>query len=154
MDENPLRVDMHALHIELSKQPTLYHTWADKLAKAKAEKDRLETLLKLTEAKLDQRIREHPSSYGLAKVTEPAVEKAIILSDKYQEVMGDLNEVKEEVYHLTAMVASVDAKKDVITDLVKLSLADYFSTPSVPSETREEADDALAKRVAARSRKK
>src|SRR5688572_8290279 len=105
---------MHRLHLELVKQPKMYHEYAERLASANTEVDRLKGRLELAAAKVEFDIRENPSSYGIKKVTESIVEKAVTLDARYQKALSEFNQAKGIARHLQAQVNTLDQRKGVV----------------------------------------
>lgn len=143
-----LDIDINRLDKECQSLPELFHEYAEKLATARGDVDRLKGVLDLTEARVDSDVRLNPSSYGLAKATETSVEKAVVMDDRYQKALMQLNKAKLEAGKLQAYVDALGVKKTSVELLVKLRLADYFSEPTLPKAERDRTDEDRRRRQA------
>jgi hypothetical protein len=79
------------------------------LAKARAEYEAKRLQFQVLEANLAKRFRE-----SLSKVTEKAVEEAIVRTPEWQEAKMKVIEAKQEVDLLSAVVQALESKKDIL----------------------------------------
>ena len=79
------------------------------LAKARAEYEQRRLEFQILEANLGKEFRE-----TLPKVTEKAVEEAIVRTPEWQEAKRRVIEAKQEVDILTAIVEALSFKKDLL----------------------------------------
>lgn len=135
-----LNIDIGELDQEWVKQSRLYHKWATKLADARFDHDTAKSKLDAVEAECDRDIRLMPSDYGIQKITEERVKKAVILHPDYAAADQDLNHAKHRMHSLEAVVYALDHKKRALEKLVDLRLADYFSDPRAPEAAREQLE--------------
>lgn len=141
LDINPLTLDK-----EWQAQPSLYHEWAVKTAKAQQNYDEAKSQLDVVEAEYDKEIRDNPSIYGLTKITEAALAKTIILQPDYQTQIKKIHNTKHDLDVLKATVAALDHRKRALTLLVELWIRDYYSNPQL--STSHEAVDEMNKQNA------
>ncbi len=134
-------IDPNKLDIACIEQPKLYHDYALKFAEARAEHERAKSNLELVEAELDKEIRLEPDRFGLEKITETIVEKAIIRSKRYRTAKEKYLESKHAMDVLYAMTATLDQKKKSIEMLLQLRMNDYYSEPRIKGEAREYVDE-------------
>ncbi len=151
-------IDKHDLDGELVSQPELYEEYATQLEEARADLEEAKNELKVRDddydvawAKADLAIRKHPGSFGLDKVTEPAIKSAIIIEPSVTQARQIVYSTREEVLRLQrihgalhAVVGALDYKKRSLEDLCKLKLANYYSEPRLPKgkeEIRSEIED-------------
>lgn len=120
-------VDRNRLDEEWATFPKTYYEYAEKLADARAAHERAKTEEEIVEAELDRRIRMMPEKYGLEKVTEPAVEKTIILQTRFQDARRARIDAKHKLDVIQAAVDTLDAKKYGLQDLTKLQLNAYYA---------------------------
>ena len=128
-DYSFLEIDQNALDREWVRQPTLYFKYALKLAEAKKSVQESAAALDLARAEVSRNIRAVPQDFGLEKVTEKAVEAAILEADAYLVAQEDLNHAKHEVDVLVAVVNALEHKKRSLEGLVSLHGQNYFSSP-------------------------
>ncbi len=122
-------IDEFALDKEWSRQTRIYMTYALQLAEAKKELLDAKAALDLIKAELDLRIRECPENYGLKKVTEPAIENAIILRKDYKLALKAMHHAKHKVDTFQAVVDGMEHRKKALENLVVLEGRNYFSAP-------------------------
>jgi hypothetical protein len=133
-------IDKHRLDEELIKQVRLYDKWAEKLARAKNSHAECIDERALVESELDELIRKDPEKFGLAKVTEPAVEKAIILNQRYQEALRAERKAQSHVNIYQYKINTLEHRKKSLEGLVQLLLNHYYSDVRIPKGTEEERE--------------
>ena len=107
--EDTFRIDDSKLEDEMREHSYKYAELGVLLAKARAEYEALKFELQVLEANLGKHFREI-----LAKVTEKAVEDAIMRTAEWQEAKKKLIEAKQEAEILSALVSALEHKKDMI----------------------------------------
>lgn len=147
------QIDKFNLDQEWIDQPRLYFTYAERLAEAREKYERMVSQRDLVEAQLDRDIRKNPMDYGLEKITEPAVEKAVLLDKGRMKAHEAVVRAKYTVEVLAAKVTALDHRKKALENLVSLFLANYFSEPKPPKGAGERVLANQAKR-AFRSKRK
>jgi GTP1/Obg family GTP-binding protein len=145
-------INKHKLDREWERQPRMYHEVADKLAEAESEVDYLKAKLELVQARISLLIRKEPSAYGLKKLTESLIEKAVITDDEYQAALGDLNEAKNVARHLQADARYLEHRKSAIEHLSKLRIIDYWADPRIGGEERQKEADRVRREVFEKTR--
>jgi hypothetical protein len=138
-NEGFAEIDIMRLDQEWIRQPKYFHEFATQEADAQKEMDEAKSALDLVRADVDKAVRLNPESFGIAKVTENAIQSAILQAKEYQEANQDLIEAKHKVALLGAAVKALDHRKKALENLVALHGRDYFSTP-MTRENREETD--------------
>lgn len=141
-------IDKHRLDREWQLQPRLFHEAADKLAEAESEVDRLKGVLELVAAEVELDIRKNPEGYGIKRISNPAVEKAVILDKQYQEALEDYHKAKRAARHLQAEVRYLEHRKSAIEHLSKLRLIDYWADPRISGREMEAAEERLREEAA------
>lgn len=134
-------IDEHDLVKEWVKQPSLYFTWAQKLADARIEQDEAKSALDVIKAEASRAIRDDPGNYGFDKVTEAVVAVAI---NEHPDVMEGVKALyaarhRQEIYQ--AAVNALDHRKRALEKIVDLHGQNYFSHPRTPNA---DAADTLA----------
>ena len=107
--ENVYLIDEGRLEDDLKEISYKYAELGVMLAKARAEYESKKLQFQILEANLAKHFRE-----TLPKVTEKAVEEAIIRTLEWQEAKKQLIEAKQEVDLLSALVQALEAKRDVL----------------------------------------
>jgi len=136
--EKDINIDEQALDVEWLEQPRITLQYAKWVADLEERKDRAKELVEVMKAELDKDIRSNPDKYGLAKITEGAVQNTIILQPEYREAQEAYIEAKHESDIAKAAMRAVDTKKMALENLVKLFGLSYFAGPSVPRNLAEE----------------
>ena len=136
--EKDINIDEQALDVECLEQPRITLQYAKWVADMERKKDRAKERVEVVKAELDKDIRSNPSKYGLAKITEGAVQNTIILQPEYREAQVAYIEAKHESDIAKAAMRAVDTKKATLENLVKLFGLSYFAGPSVPRNLAEE----------------
>jgi hypothetical protein len=138
----PYDFDKFNLDEEWVKQPRLYYDAAVELADARAAYERLRTLKEVTAAEIDAEVRRDPKTFGLDKVTEGSVEKAVVRDARYAKVCSDIIDAKHHVDICQAKVDTLDHRKHALQDVVDLQNAGYFARPVAGTrEGRESTEE-------------
>lgn len=148
MSENITFFDLDPNHLddEWLSQPKIYYEQAVRLADARAEHEKAKSAHDVAKndrddvaAELDLKIRKDPITYGLEKVTEPAIDKCVRLQPEFKEGTKEIyrskdriNKAAAEVGQLEALVSALDHRKKALEKLVELWMANYFSMPKEP----------------------
>jgi hypothetical protein len=125
-------INQDALDEEWLRQPGLVKKWGKKLAAAKMNASERKAAFKLVEAKLNLEIRESPEEFNLTKVTEDVIKNAVIVQDSYQKAQKRMFLAQKEVDDIQAVIEALDHRKSALSDLVRMELLDYHSTPTAP----------------------
>lgn len=136
--EEDIQIDEHALDVEWLRQANLMYKYAKHQAQTKKEMDEAKERLDVGRAKIEMEIRNNPEAYGLSKVTEGAIQSAILLQPEYQKLVQEYNDAKYENDVAVAAVRAIDQKKTALENLVKLLGASYFAGPVVPRDLSQE----------------
>ena len=132
--EKDISIDETALDVEWLDQPRLMLKYAQHAARCKAELDRAKEALEVVKAELDRAIRQDPAKYEVKKVTESAIQSAILVQPQYQQASKDYADSKYEYEMAVAAVRAIDQKKTALENLVKLHGMSYFAGPQVPRD--------------------
>jgi len=136
--EQDVNIDETALDLEWKMQPMLMMKYCAHMAHVKKALDLAIEKLDVLKAKLDKEIRLNPEKYGLAKVTETALENTILLQPEYEEANKEYIEAKYEYEIAQAAVRAMDQKKSALENLVKLLGMSYFAGPTTPRDLSKE----------------
>jgi len=131
----------------------------EELERAKASEEVSKDELKLVDAELELDIRKNPSKFDLDKVTEGAVEKAVIIQERHRIALKETYKARNErikaqhAYDIyQAEVYTLNNKKSAIESLVQLRLSDYFSEPRLKGAAGEEMKEAEENKAFSRRR--
>lgn len=124
-----LTINLSDLHHDWQKQPTIYEKWGGRLSIALEERDNVKTNLDLTKAELDMEVRNSPEEYGLERVTEGAVNAAILQEHKFKKAQKRLAKKQSSVEYLKQALIAINQKKSALEAEVRLYLGAYFSEP-------------------------
>lgn len=147
-------IDKHRLDEELEKQADLYRDYAEQLADAKLDLNEESDLLEVIEAEVSMEIRGNPGKFGLDKVTEDVIKKAVILHPNVRQAKKAVNQAKHKVDILLAATMGLSHKKDALGNMVYLHTSGYFAEVKLPSEKKGEVDDMRRKKMYAVGKKR
>jgi len=136
--EEDVRINPDALDVEWLRQAELMKKYAAHSADTKREMDEIKERLEITKARIEMEVRSNPEKYELPKVTEGAIQSAIILQKEYQEIVQEYTNAKYENDVAIAVVRAIDQKKTALENLVKLMAASYFAGPQTPRNLSKE----------------
>lgn len=140
-------LDEGRLDEEWINQPKLYHRYKVALADARKVHEQAKAARDVTAAEVDRSVRLNPGQFGLEKLTEPSIEKAILISKKYQSANRAVIDAKHAVDVLEAAVDTLEHRKKALENLVQLWLANYFSKMKTPKDVPQEKLDELQMRA-------
>ncbi len=144
--ERELRIDEHALDREWLSQPRLCLRYGMMLANARRKLEEARNELEVVRADLDKSIRSSPDDYGIAKVTETAIQSAIQSSSAFREAQQRLIDAKYYVDLLGAVMQSIEQKRSALENLVKLFLAGYYGQPKLGDDS-DDFDELVKRRL-------
>ena len=131
------KVDRRALDEQWEQQPGVFLEYAERLAEANADVDRLKDKLDSLKARLDGEVRARLSA-SVAKVTEAMVTAAITNDAEVLAISEDLREARKEAAILKAEVQALDQRRSALENLVRLHGQEYFAVPTTTPEDRAE----------------
>ena len=137
--ENDLEIDEYHLDKEWLQQPMVFMRYSEKAAEADRVKKKVKEHLDIVQAEVDMEVRGKAAEDG-EKVTEKVVSSRVLLNEHYQEALGKLSQAEYEYAIMMAAVRAMDQRKAALENLVKLSLAGYYSSP-VQKDKKEEDKD-------------
>jgi len=135
--ESLLEIDVTRLDEECINQPRKVWTYGKMYAKAVKELDEALAEQKVIEADVDAEIREKPGAFGLDKLTEAAVKRAILRHKKYQEVQEKVCKAKYFVNMVDAANKALDHRRTCLSMLNNQDERNYFSRPVETSPNRK-----------------
>lgn len=131
--ENDLKIDEHQLEKEWLHQPSLYMRYAEKAALADSKAKRAKENIEVVKAELSTYYRSTEE-----KFTEKSIEAQILTDPKYKEANKDYLDAVEQAAVLSAAVRAFDHKKAALENLVRLTLAGYYSQPTEAGGTMQD----------------
>jgi len=145
--QRDVEVQEHLLDQEWKRQPELVFKYGMMLADARRELQRAERMLVDRKNELSRDIRENPEAYGLAKVTESAIQTAIELDKRYLDWRDEIDQLRYEVGVLAAAMEALQHKRRALEKLVDLYLADYYeATPKVKAADKDKVQKKATRR--------
>ena len=139
--EKDLYIDETNLDIEWLDQSMLFMKYAKHSAETQRDFDDVKQKLDVLKAELDKEIRENPSDFGIEKVTEGAIQSAILTTPRYQAMYEALLDTKFENDMAKNAVQAFNQRKEALENLVKLNGQQYFSGPKVPRDIHWEREE-------------
>lgn len=132
--ENDVKIEQDALDVECLQQPHLMLRYARVVADAERTLSEAKRNLDLQRAQLDTNIRTTPEDYGIAKITESAINAVIIQSPEYKEAEETVFQAQYELKIARGAVDAIQQKKDMLEALIRLHGQQYFAGPKVPRD--------------------
>jgi len=129
-----LRIDPNLLDVECLRQPELFMEWAERATEAHADIERAKLRMDVKKATIDKEVREDPGKFGLSKVTEAAVQSAVLSSEEYREKNLDYIKAMSNAKLLDYAVRAFDQRKSMLNNLITLHGQQYFAGPKVPHD--------------------
>ncbi len=143
-----LKIDKYALDEEWLKQPTLFINWAEEFVEAQADRDRKKEQLDLIKAELDNVIRSEPEKFGLAKVTEGAIQNIILTEGSYRDAQDKYLTAIKQAKILDVAKEAFDHKKKALENLTQLFLAGYFANSEImKGDVKDFLTESKSKRI-------
>lgn len=144
--EEDIHIDSDLLDVEWLDQPALLMRYARNAAQARMALDKAKEALELARAEIDKKIRTIPEKYGIEKVTEGAVQAAILTQTAFKEATDTFIQAKFDADIAQGAVNAVNQRKDALENLVRLHGMQYFAGPKVPhdlTQLKKERDERL-----------
>jgi hypothetical protein len=130
--EKDLKIDDSALDIEILSQPELMMKYCIHAAEARKNLEEVKQTVDVIKAELDKSIREKPEDYNITKITEGAIQSAILTDERYCNIYQEFLNAKYESDMAGGAVRAMEQKKDCLELLVRLHGQSYFAGPKVP----------------------
>ena len=134
--EKDLEIDSEALDIEFLNQASLFMRYAKHSANMRKLVDEAKQNLDIVKAKTDSDIRKRPKAYGLEKVTDKAIDAAILIHRGYQRANQYFLNAKYEADMASSAVQAMNIRKESLENLAKLHGQSYFAGPRVPHDLK------------------
>ena len=136
--EKDLKIDVDSLDVEWADQPTLMIKYTKIAAEARMELDEAKENLGIVKAEIDLEIRRDPEKFDIVKVTESAIQSAIILEENYGKANSRCLKAAYELEMAQGAVRAMDQRKQALENLVRLHGLQYFAGPKVPRDLSKE----------------
>jgi len=138
--EQDLKIDDSSLDLELLEQTSLFMKYAKHYAETRRELDEEKQRLDIVKADLDKQIREHPEKFKVEKVTEGAIQSAILTEGSYNIAYKKYLDAKFESDMAANAKDSMNMRKEMLEGMIKLLAQQYFAGPSVPRDLSKERE--------------
>ena len=139
-------LDRYRLDEEWNNQPRLFYKHAMQLSEARAEHERCKAAQDLVRAELDREVRLEPARFEIAKITETAVENAVILNKRYRKALARTLQARKDVNDLEVAVQTLEHRKRALEKLVELFAMSYYAEPRASKRIDPEAINDAAKK--------
>jgi hypothetical protein len=132
--EKDLKIDEDSLDLEMFNQASLFMKYAKHYAETRRTLDEEKQRLDIVRADIDKQIREHPEKFKIEKVTEGAIQSAILTEGTYNIAYKKYLDAKYESDMASNAVQAMNTRKEMLEGLQKLLAQSYFAGPSVPHD--------------------
>ena len=139
-ENGKLEIDEFALELECKEQPKLYRRVSKTLAYALSERDAIENKLKVWEAKTAQHFRQAAKVSG-EKVTEAIIDEQVLGNPLRTDFTDNIFKIRIVCNELLGLLQSWAQRKDMLTNLVKLALGDYYSDVKTNTSDKQYQDN-------------
>lgn len=123
-----LPIDRTRLDEECSGQAVLYDEIGEFVAELKRDARTAKDFLDLERSRVRRGIRENPGSVGIAKLTESALEDAVITHDDYRKALTAYTEAQYLADCANVLMTAAEERKSMIKDAVTLYVHEWYST--------------------------
>ncbi|HUW44467.1 MAG TPA: hypothetical protein VMW50_01605 [Dehalococcoidia bacterium] len=127
-------IDPSQLDVECVRQSDRFFHWSEMAVEAGYRVDRAKLKLDVTKARLEMKCRQKPANFGLIKATESGIEAAVLAHEDYYATYRAWLDAKREQKMLDAAVASMESKRRMLDNLIRLHGQQYFAGPSTPHD--------------------
>lgn len=134
-----VKLDISALDKACEDQSVLFLEYAELLADFIDKRDSLKQQLDEEKAMTDQAVRLNPKAYGIEKITENAVNAAVISDRNIQILEREVIEISSMVKRIEGVKRALEHKKDSIETLSQLYISGYFSVPNTNKQKDADA---------------
>lgn len=141
--QKDLEIDKFALDAECLDQARRFMVWSEQLANAMADRDHTEQKLKVTEAQVEQNIRNNPP---VEKLTEAGVKSLIILNEGVKKIHEEFIEASHKANIMLAAKQAMEQRRSMLENLVKLYLSGYWADPKIKAEDGDKMTQASTNR--------
>ena len=107
------------------------------LADAQQEEDEARNAMAAVDADLDNDIRDRPGRYGLDKITEAAIARAVAAQDGHKRAERVLLQARYKARVLRAAVDAIGHRKSALQGMTELFLKQWYADPKAPSQPPE-----------------
>lgn len=136
--EKDMYIDENALDVEWLEQPSLMGKYTANLAKTRRRYDEAQEKVSIIKAHLERAIRKDPEKFDLEKVTESAIQSAILVQEKFQEANQKVIEARYENQMAQGAVQAVEQRKQALENLIRLLGLNYFAGPTISRDLLSE----------------
>ena len=126
---DPTRLDMECI-----QQPERFFHYAEEAVEVQFEVEQAKLQIEIVQACLELECRMNPDDFGLVKTTDNSVKAAVLCHPKYKKVVEDYNQARKKSRLLEAAVNTMETKRKMLEEMVKLHGQQYFAGPSVPHD--------------------
>ena len=145
--EEFMDIDEDSLDVEWLEQPKKMVEMVRIAARVKRELDYAKENVSMIRAELGKKIRENPSKYGIDKITEGAINEAILSNKQYRDAQKELIDAQYEHEVASGSVKATEQRKSALENLVKLHGQQYFAGPRVPRNIHEQREEFRKKKA-------
>jgi hypothetical protein len=139
-----IQIDKFALDDECISQTHLMDEAIEECIIAVEDYNLLDLELKQRKSELDQEVREDPESYGITKITEGAVQAAIVRETA--ELSKELIKAESRKYAAILRKEKIISRGAELKNLINLYLNDYFVKGQV-TRMEESASEVSSKKL-------
>lgn len=145
-----VRIDPLNLDKEILRLPTLYTKYAFQAADLRHRVDQLKAEMDLVEADLDRKVRADPEEYGINRISEGSIHRAVIRRKEYCDIQRLVQNAQHDQEIAQAMVWAMEHKKRSLTLLVELHGLGYMANPKLSEKGKSALHDMMKEKIRTR----
>lgn len=123
-----LPINRTRLDEECAGQAVLFNEIGEFVAEIKRDARSAKDLVDLERSRLRKEIRDNPGQFGVAKLTESALEDAVNTHADYRKALTTYTEAQYLADVANILVTAAEERKSMIKDAVTLFVHEYYST--------------------------
>jgi len=123
-----LSIDSNHLEDECIYQAVLYGEVGEFAAELRRDAKIAKERLDYEKAGLQRDARMNPANYGITKVTEAAIEEAVLTNNVYRKVLAESIDSSYLADCANILQTAIEHRKSMVKDLVTLFVHEYYSS--------------------------
>lgn len=123
-----LPIDRTRLGEECAGQAVLFGEIGEFVSELKRDARTAKDFLDLERSRVRKGIRENPGGAGISKLTESALEDAVITHDDYRKALTAYTEAQYLADCANVLITAAEERKSMIKDAVTLYVHEWYST--------------------------
>jgi len=159
--KSKLQIDINRLQFCCQEQPELASRAGELAAMAKSKAKRAKVVLEEAKANANKEIRDNPDGFGVPKVTEKAVESAVVLHPDVMKVAQDVIELELDADKAAVLANAFEHRRSMLKIEAELFVHNYWGSVEVKesqmagpsSDIADATEEKVGERIGRRRRR-